>query len=131
MRIEHFALQVPDPVGFAAWYGEHLGTTVLRSTGAPTFTHFLATAGNGVVLEIYRNDKAPIPDYPQQDPLVVHLAFVSESPESDLQRLVAAGATLQSGPTTTAAGDTLVMLRDPWGIPIQLCRRAQPFFPQK
>jgi hypothetical protein len=28
--------------------------------------------------------------------------------------------------TTTPAGDSLVMLRDPWGIALQLVKRAQP-----
>lgn len=126
MRIEHFAFQVPEPSAFAAWYGAHLGFKTNRSTGGPTFTHFLSACDGAVLLEIYRNEAAPIPDYPTQDPLVVHLAFASENPEADMERLLQAGATLESGPTTTAAGDTLVMLRDPWGFPIQLCRRALP-----
>ncbi len=101
---------------------------ILRATGAPTHAHFLAASDGAAVLEIYHNDKAPLPDYPNQDPLVIHLAFVSEDPEADQQRLIAAGATHHSGPTTTAAGDTLVMLRDPWGFSIQLCRRATSFY---
>jgi glyoxylase I family protein len=128
MKIEHFAFQVPDPAAFAAWYGGHLGLQTLRAGGAPTHTHFLAASDGAAVIEIYRNETAPIPDYAQQDPLVVHLAFVSADPEADQARLIAAGATPQAGPVTTAAGDTLVMLRDPWGFPLQLCRRAQSFF---
>lgn len=128
MKIEHFAIQVPDPVAFAAWYTEHLDMRILRSGGAPTHTHFLADSDGTSVLEIYRNEDAPLPDYPRQDPLVVHLAFVSEDPAADRERLLAAGAVHHAGPTTTPAGDTLVMLRDPWGFPIQLCRRQQSFY---
>lgn len=125
MKIEHFAFQVPEPVAFAEWYCEHLGMKTVRSTGAPTFTHFLAASDGAVLIEIYRNDKAPVPDYPAQDPLVIHLAFASDDPEADRDRLLKVGASHESGPTTTAAGDTLVMLRDPWGFPIQLCQRAE------
>jgi len=127
MKIEHFAFQVPDPAAFAKWYGEHLGMKTLRATGAPTFTHFLGAADGAVLLEVYRNENAPIPDYAQQDPLVVHLAFASVDPEGDMARLLKAGATLQAGPTTTPVGDLLVMLRDLWGFPIQLCKRATPW----
>lgn len=124
MKIEHFAFQVPDPVAFAAWYGEHLGMKTLRATAAPTFTHFLESSDGAVLLEIYRNENAPIPDYPRQNPLVVHLAFASGDPEADMAGLIKAGATRQAGPTTTATGDVLIMMRDPWGFPIQLCKRA-------
>ena len=127
MKIEHFAFQVPDPVAFAAWYGEHLGMKTVRATAAPTFTHFLESADGAVLLEIYRNENAPIPNYPNQDPLVVHLAFVSGDPEADMERLDKVGATRQAGPTTTATGDVLIMMRDPWGFPIQLCKRATPW----
>src|SRR6266446_4025618 len=33
MKIEHFALQVPDPVAMAQWYVNHLGFSVARSGG--------------------------------------------------------------------------------------------------
>lgn len=97
---------------------------VLKSTGAPTHTHSMDCGDSGVQIEFYRNKNAPTPDYLNQDPLVVHLAFVSPDPEAEAARRISAGATPQAGPVTTAAGDVLVMLRDPWGFPIQLCQRA-------
>ncbi len=124
MKIEHFAFQSSDPVAMAAWYVRHLGMRAVKSIGAPTYTHFLEAADGAVQIEIYRNETAPIPDYPNQDPLLIHLGFVSADPVADADRLKVAGATHQSGPTVTAAGDELIMLRDPWGFPIQLCKRA-------
>lgn len=41
-------------------------------------------------------------------------------------RLIAAGATPAGEIVVTPAGDELAMLRDPWGIPLQLVRRAEP-----
>jgi glyoxylase I family protein len=54
------------------------------------------------------------------------VAFVSANPAADRDRLVAAGATVADDLVRTAAGDELVMLRDPWGVALQLARRAQP-----
>jgi len=64
-------------------------------------------------------------DFKNQHPLVVHLAFVSEDPTHDKDRLVLAGATLVSD-DFLEDGSHLVMLRDPWGLAIQFCKRAVP-----
>ena len=45
----------------------------------------------------------------------------------DLERsLLEAGAVSFSGPETTAVGDQLAMLRDPFGLAVQLVRRKSP-----
>ncbi len=126
MRIEHVALQLPEPVKAAAWYVEHLGFTVKRASGDEPFAHFLADASGRVMIELYRNPKAPVPDYAEQHPLVMHLAFVCDDVDLEAARLEAAGCTrfeeLGGGP----GEDHIVMLRDPWGVAIQLCDRAEP-----
>ncbi len=126
MKIEHTALNVPDPVAMAAWYVEHLGFTVQRTSGPPVHAYFLADSAGTVMIEIYRNDAAPVPDYAAVHPLVLHLAFVSDDVMADRERLLAAGATAEGEIDTPPSGDTLAMLRDPWGIAIQLCQRAEP-----
>lgn len=123
MKIEHVAWQSPDPTAMADWYVRHLGMRVVRASGPPTHTHFLEASDGAVQIEFYRNEDAPIPDYPNQDPLLLHLAFVSEDPAADAKRLLEAGATLVSGPEETPSGDLLAMLRDPWGVPLQFCKR--------
>ena len=126
MRIEHAAYMMEDPVTAAQWYAEHLGFRIVRAMTEQPFTHFLADASGKVMIEIYNNPRTSVPDYRSQDSLVAHLAFVSETPEATRDRLLAAGATIDEDITQTAADDTVVMLRDPWGFPIQLCRRADP-----
>ena len=59
------------------------------------------------------------------NPLLVHLAFVSHHPATDKARLVAAGAAEVSDQQLDD-GSHLVMLRDPWGLAIQLCKRGKP-----
>jgi catechol 2,3-dioxygenase-like lactoylglutathione lyase family enzyme len=124
MKLEHFALQVPDPVAMADWYVKHLGCTIARSGGEPSHGRFLSVGG--ALFEIYRNPKAAVPDYSTVDPLLVHLAFTSQDLASDRDRLVEAGARIVDNIATTPAGDEIMMLRDPWNIPIQFVKRADP-----
>ena len=125
MKFEHFALNVPDAAAMAAWYVEHLDMQIIRSIQEPPHMHFLADATGRVVAEIYTNPIAPVPDYGNQHPLVVHVAFAVEDAAATRDALVAAGATILTDGTTDA-GDHLVMLRDPWGVALQLCQRAVP-----
>jgi glyoxylase I family protein len=126
MKIEHLALNVPDPVRMAPWYAEHFGWKIRRSEDAPPFARFIADSTGNVMLEIYHNATAPIPDYFAMNPLTFHLALEC-GPDLDTtrQRLLNAGATDAGGLLLTPSGDRLAMLRDPWGIPIQLCHRKK------
>ena len=125
MRIEHVAFNVSEPAEMAAWYVEHLGMTIRREVGKSPFMHFLADDGGNVMLEIYRQPHLRVPDYRETDPLQAHVAFVSEDVNADRDRLLAAGATPVGEVQSTPAGDTLAMLRDPWGFAIQLVQRAE------
>ena len=126
MDIEHIGYQVPDPVAAAQWYVEHLGLRVARSFGAPAFAQFLADSSGHVMIEIYNNPAAPMPDYRAMSPLVLHLALECQDVEGVRARLLAAGATAEGDVVRAPNGDMLAMLRDPWGFPVQLARRAVP-----
>jgi catechol 2,3-dioxygenase-like lactoylglutathione lyase family enzyme len=125
MKIEHFAVQVADPVAMAAWYVQHLGMTVQRAQDAEPFAHFIADDSGKVMIEIYRNPKVAVPDHAAADPLLLHLAFVSDNPDADAKRIEAAGASLVER-IDKGDGDLVIMMRDPWGLAIQFCRRAEP-----
>lgn len=124
MKIEHIAFNVADPVAVAAWYCKHCGLRVVRHIPQPAQTHFLAD-GDATVLEIYCNPPDQVPDYRKMDPLLFHLALASSDPEADTERLVAAGAVFV-GEVRPDASSHLVMLRDPWGVALQLCKRGKP-----
>ncbi|MBF8963609.1 VOC family protein [Pontibacter sp. FD36] len=130
MKLEHFALNVEDPVAMAAWYVEHLGMTIVRQMEQSPFMTFLADDSGRVMVEIYLNPADEVPAYREMNPLLVHLAFVSENPIADQDRLVAAGASLVSE-QHLEDGSHLVMLRDPWGLALQLCKRGVPMLAEK
>lgn len=124
-RIEHVAFNVAQPVETAAWYVQHLGMRVARYAGGPTEIHFLADAAGASVIELYRNPVAAVPDYNAMHPMQMHIAFLVDDADAEAARLSAAGATLEDT-SDLPDGSRLVMMRDPWGIALQLVRRVQP-----
>jgi glyoxylase I family protein len=126
MTFEHFALNVSDARAVTLWYANHLGLQVVRSRPDAPYTSFLADATGRVIVEIYTNTSVAVPDYRLTPPLNFHIAFVADDPKATQSRLESAGAT-SFKEETLPDGSLLIMMRDPWGIPLQLCRRATPF----
>ena len=56
----------------------------------------------------------------------MHLAFCVSDVPTAVEKLTDAGATIFSDYETAVSGDEMAMLRDPWGIPLQLMKRAEP-----
>ncbi|RMG37005.1 MAG: VOC family protein [Planctomycetota bacterium] len=126
MRIEHFAINVPAPLEAARWYVEHLRMRVVRRVMEPPWAHFLQDAAGLTTIEIYGNRDVSMPDYHAMDPRVFHIAFAVEDVAAERERLLAAGAVSAGEIVRTPNGDTMVFLRDPWGVPLQLVYRRQP-----
>jgi catechol 2,3-dioxygenase-like lactoylglutathione lyase family enzyme len=126
MNIEHFALNVSDPVAMAEWYTRHLGMRVVRRFENVTKAHFICDESGRVVMELYCNAQVPIPDYRSMDPMVFHVAFTPGDMAATRDRLLAAGATPVGDIGSNDVGDQLAMLRDPWGVALQLVKRARP-----
>jgi catechol 2,3-dioxygenase-like lactoylglutathione lyase family enzyme len=125
MKIEHVALNVSDPVQAAQWYVKNLGMRVVKGLDKTPYTHFLADQA-GQMIEIYSNPAAAVPDYHAMHPLILHIAFMVEDMEGTRSRLIAAGATAEGEISKLDNGDQLAMLRDPWGVAIQLAKRGRP-----
>jgi glyoxylase I family protein len=128
LNVEHLACNVSEPAAMAAWYVEHLGMRIVRRLPTPPHIHFLADASGRVVMEIYCNAADPVPDYASMHPLRFHVAFAADDPDAARAALVAAGATFVDE-QTLADGSRLLMLRDPWGLAVQLCKRTTPLLP--
>lgn len=126
MIFEHFAINGSHVAERVSWFVAHLGLTVVSEQQEPPFMTFLADASGRVVMELYHRPDAAITDFSLQHPLVFHVAFVSENAVADSLRLQQQGASFFEE-IKKADGSHLVMLRDPWGLPIQLCQRAVKF----
>jgi catechol 2,3-dioxygenase-like lactoylglutathione lyase family enzyme len=123
-KIEHFAINVADPVAMADWYEKNLGLKVVKKVAGNHNTHFLGDYSGSVMIEIYNNPPNQVPDYSVMNPLIMHLAFVSEDPTADKEGLLNVGATFVEE-VHLPDGSHLVMMRDPWGLSIQFCKRGR------
>ncbi|MCX5670690.1 MAG: VOC family protein [Planctomycetota bacterium] len=126
MDIEHIGYMVRQPAAAARWYVENLGLRIVRSGGPPADAHFLADTSGHVMIEIYNNPSAEVPDYAAMNPLVLHLAFETGDVEGECRRLVRAGAKAEGEITYAPNGDVIAIVRDPWGFPVQLAKRGAP-----
>ncbi len=130
IRLEHVAINVEDPAAMAKWYCENLGMKIIRKGPSPVNMRFISDAGGNMMLELYNNPPDAVPDYRSMNPLSLHIAFMVDDVKSITRKLIAAGATIAVDVNTTPAGDELVILRDPWGVPIQFLKRTEPMLPQ-
>ena len=131
IRLEHVAINVEEPAAMASWYRDNLGMKIVREGPAPANMRFISDSGGNMMLELYNNPPDEVPDYPAMNPLSLHIAFMVDDVKAITRKLIGAGATIAVEMKTTEAGDELIILRDPWGVPIQFLKRAKPMLPHK
>lgn len=125
-RPEHVAFNVPDPVTAATWYSENLGMQVMRKGTAPTFTTFVADSNHHMMIELFHNADFPLLEPAKMNHMSIHLAFMVKDIAAVKAKLLQAKASMVEDITKTPSGDQVLMLRDPWGLPIQFVQRVQP-----
>jgi catechol 2,3-dioxygenase-like lactoylglutathione lyase family enzyme len=128
LPLEHIAFNIADPRRAAAWYVRNLGMRIVRESASPPYIHFLADAGGAMLIELYNNPPDDVPAYGHMDPLQLHVAFSAADPDGARAQLEAAGATFVEE-RQAPDGSRLLMLRDPWGLCIQLCKRVTKLSP--
>lgn len=126
MKLEHVAINIPEPAKAAAWWAENLGMEIVLESDESPYMHFVADTPRQSMLEFYNNPAAPMPNYAEMNPFNLHIAFTSADIEADRQTLLDAGATSVGDITTNPDGTRLAFLRDPWDVPFQLVQRAKP-----
>ena len=128
MRFEHTAYNVSDPAAQAQWYVDAFGLRIVRSIGAPTFTHFVTDSENRLTLEFYSNERGPIPDYHGINQWTQHIAFSSDDLSSDAAKLSSLGGVWDGTVIDLPGGDQTAFVRDPWGLTVQLIQRVKPLY---
>jgi uncharacterized glyoxalase superfamily protein PhnB len=125
-RPEHIAFNVMDPVADAQWFVDNLGFKLMYKGDPPGNTRFIIDEKNNMMMELYNNTKFPRLNFPNMNYMAIHFAFMADSIEQVKEKLLAAGATLAEDIQVTPSGDKVLMLRTPWGLPIQFVERANP-----
>jgi uncharacterized glyoxalase superfamily protein PhnB len=126
LRPEHIAFNVEDPVAQTKWFVDNMEFKVMYKGDPPNNTRFIADAGENMMMELYNNKEYPKLDLLKISHMTIHFAFMVDSMEAVKAKLITAGATLVEDITKTASGDLVLMLRDPWDLPIQFVQRAKP-----
>lgn len=126
MIFEHFAINTDNIHAVISWYVTHLGLSIVSEQKEPPYMTFMADSSGRVIMELYHRPDKRISDFVNQHPLTFHVAFVSENAERDRVRLMEQGASFVEE-VKKEDGSLLIMLRDPWGLPLQLCQRKNKF----
>lgn len=123
---EHYALNVIDSKAKSQWLVDNLGLVIVKKGNAPMFGMFVADAGKHLMMELYQNATFPVINFSDVSHNATHLAFMVEDVAAAKTQLVAAGATVVDDIVKTPSGDVFLMVRDPWGEPLQLLKRVAP-----
>jgi glyoxylase I family protein len=126
LYLEHCAINVVDSRMEATWYTDNLGFIVLREGSAPGYGMFIADAEKNMMYEFYQNKNIPVLQFDTISYQSFHIAFMVKDIKQVKETLIAAGAKMAEEEKQTPSGDTVMMLRDPWGLPIQFVKRVNP-----
>ena len=101
----------------ARWYERVLGAKVLairgRDTASPCAA-FIRLPDGGPILELFRIASVSPLSSLVSNPLELHLAFETDDPAEEADRLVQCGATFVDHGSPRPPGDELQLLYDPW-----------------
>jgi len=127
-RPEHIAFNVPEPIKMAHWYIKNLGMITVRKGATPADSYFIGDSGKHMMMELYHHKDYPELGFAKLDYNSMHLAFVVDDIKTIRKNLLAAGAKVAQELFTTPGGDQVMVLHDPWNLPIQFVQRKNPMF---
>jgi len=126
LRPDHLELNVVDTREKAKWYVDNLNFKIISHSDGPSYNMFISDTDENIMLELNQDSNSPMLEFDKIDYNSFHLAFSVEDMVSIKEKLIKAGAKLAEDIKRTAVGDQILMLRDPWGQPIQFVKRAKP-----
>ena len=126
IRSEHIAFNVEDPIAQAKWFVDNMEFKIMFKGDPPNNARFVINTGEDFMIELYNNKEYPKIDLQKISHMAIHIAFMVDSMEAVKQKLLSAGATIVEDITKIPSGDLILMMRNPWGLPIQFVQRANP-----
>ena len=123
MRIEHIGLCIDHPISVAEWWVAHLGFHWIRKLGTDQEGAAFIGDGQGTVIEFGKLPEVPSLDMRKMEYIQLHLALECTDTLAEARRLIAAGASWVGESPRNAYQNEKVIVRDPWGIVLQLINR--------
>ena len=127
MKIEHIGLLSSAPIQMGHWYNKHLGFKIIIEDGTDAEGVIFIKDDSGTVIEIGNLSGISPVEFRSHHPLSIHLAVECSSPENKAKCLVEAGAELIGESLKNAYKGEKILVRDPWGLTIQLINRKTKF----
>lgn len=123
---EHIGVNVSDPKSAARWYVSNLNMEIVKESELPNYSAFVADSAHHMMIEFNYSK-----DFPTMSELnfnfdSFHLAFSVHNIQQIKEKLLSRGAILLSDIRKTDSGDYVLVLKDPWGLPIQFVQRVKP-----
>lgn len=125
MYPEHLAVNTTDSRARSMWYRNNLGFVVIRDATAALFAVFSSDAGEHLMFELYQFPQYPFVDLQKLNPFSMHVAFATNDVANAKECLAKGGASFVEF-HNTVQGDSVLVLRDPWGMPIHIVKRVKP-----
>jgi catechol 2,3-dioxygenase-like lactoylglutathione lyase family enzyme len=123
INFEHIALLLPDAEKATEWYCSNLDMKIVnKGTGSI----FVTDKAKNIMFEFLINHGVKPLNFKEINALSMHIAFHVRDAEKLKKKLVESGASIESELTTTDSGDKIMILRDPWGVPLQFVERKNP-----
>ncbi len=121
----HTKLRVADLDRAIAFYSEVFGYALRKRKPGPegSLLAFLALPGEETELQLAHYPELPAFEVP---PYLMHLALRVSDLEPLLERAVAAGAVVKSGPYELPSGSRVAFLRDLDGYELELIQKPRP-----
>ncbi len=126
VQFNHIGINVKDTKAAVQWYVKNLNMKIVRESETPIYTAFVADSDLRMMIEFNYNKDYPTISEMNFNYDSFHLAFSVNDIESIKDKLISEGAIILSNLRKTESGDYVMVLQDPWGMPIQFVQRAKP-----
>ena len=123
MKLEHIGLIIEHPISTAEWWVANLGFEWIRKLGTDDGGAAFITDQQGTVIEFAKLEEVPSLDLNGLKFIQLHFAIECDDTVREAERLVKLGAVMVGESPRNVYPNEKLIIRDPWGICIQLINR--------
>ena len=125
MKLEHFAINVPEPAAIAQWFADHLGMRIVMAQDVSPYMHFVAD-DDGSMIELYNNPSAADAGLRRNEPLQLsHCLLVYQHRRGQRKADRSRGNSHRRDHLQRYRRKVPAFFRNPWQIPVQFVQRPK------